>query len=131
MHYYVVTTSVHTTASICDYLDERATADDTVTVVAVSPAGDSDARRDAQEALNVAPVRLATVDSVRTDHLELQADEPPARPLLEMATTAEADEILVTAGEGLSKTASDVSPLVESLLENASRPVVVLPAPEL
>jgi len=54
MHYLAGTDSVHTTAAICDYLDDRATADDAVTVIAVAPSDDPTARRDAGEALNVA-----------------------------------------------------------------------------
>jgi len=67
MHYLAGTDSVHTTAAICDYLDERATGDDTVTAIAVVPPDDPTARRDGDEALNVAPVRLATVGNVATE----------------------------------------------------------------
>ncbi|WP_339106429.1 universal stress protein [Haloterrigena salinisoli] len=128
MHYLVGTTSVHTTAAICDYLDERATADDTVTVVAVAPTDDATARRDAQEALNVAPVRLATVGTVRT---ELREDGDPAAVLLDEATTAEADELLLTPREVTSDAPSGVGETVRAVLERSSIPVVVVPSPEL
>lgn len=129
MQYLVGTTSVHTTAAICDYLDERATADDTVTVVAVAPTDDATARRDAREALNVAPVRLATVGEVRTELRE--ADDDPAAVLLEEATTAEADELLITPREVTPDASSGVGSTARAVLEAAGIPVVVVPAPEL
>ncbi|NUC74923.1 universal stress protein UspA [Haloterrigena sp. SYSU A558-1] len=129
MHYLVGTTSVHTTAAICDYLDERATADDTVTVVAVASADDATARRDAQEALNVAPVRLATVGEVRTELRE--DDDDPAAGLLEEAATAEADELLITPREVTADATSGVGTTARALLEESSLPVVVVPASEL
>ncbi|WP_049914602.1 universal stress protein UspA [Haloterrigena salina] len=129
MHYLVGTTSVHTTAAICDYLDERATADDTVTVVAVAPTDDATARRDAQEALNVAPVRLATVGEVRTELRE--DDDDPAAVLLEEAATAEADELLITPREVTADASSGVGTTARALLEEASSPVVVVPVSEL
>ena len=129
MHYLVGTTSVHTTAVICDYLDERATAEDTVTVVAVAPTDDATARRDAQEALNVAPVRLATVGGVRTELRE--DDDDPAATLLEEATTVGADELLITPHEVTADASSGVGSTARTVLEEASLPVVAVPAPEL
>lgn len=129
MHYLAGTTSVHTTAAICDYLDERATDDDTVTVVAVAPTGDATARRDAREALNVAPVRLATVGDVRTELREDDTD--PARVLLEAAATVDADEVLIAPREGTPDASPGLGSTARALLEDASLPVVVVPAPEL
>ena len=129
MHYLVGTTSVHTTAAICDYLDDRATADDTVTAVAVAPPDDAAARRDAQEALNVAPVRLATVGDVRTELRETDGD--PVTALLEEATAVGADEILITPREGTPDASPGVGPTARGLLDEATLPVVVVPAPEL
>ncbi|ADB63771.1 hypothetical protein Htur_5140 (plasmid) [Haloterrigena turkmenica DSM 5511] len=131
MHYLVGTTSVHTAAAICDYLDERATADDTVSVVAVAPADDATARRDAREALNVAPVRLATVGEVRTELREDDDGDDPAAVLLEEAATAEADELLITPREVAADSSSGVGTTARALLEESSLPVVVVPAPEL
>ncbi|MXV63857.1 universal stress protein UspA [Natronorubrum sp. JWXQ-INN-674] len=126
MHYLVGTDSVHTTAAICDYLEERATGDDTVTVVALAPTDDATARRDAQEALNVAPVRLVAVGDVRTELRD--EDGSSADRLLEMADDVDADELLVTARSPVGpSTSSDSSR--QSLLEEASLPVVVVPDP--
>lgn len=129
MHYLAGTTSVHTTAAICDYLDERATADDTVTVVAVAPSADATARRDAQEALNVAPVRLATVGDVHTELREPDGD--PAETLLEAATAVDGDELVITPYSATPGASTTVGSTARALLEAASLPVVVVPVPEL
>ncbi|WP_137291597.1 universal stress protein [Natronorubrum halophilum] len=129
MHYLVGTVSVHTTAAICDYLDERATSDDTVTVVAVTPTADATARRDAQEALNVAPVRLTTVGTVDTERRTDAGD--PSAELLEAASAVDADEIVITPYSGVSNTPKTVGSTVRKLLENAPLPVVVVPGPVL
>ncbi|SDK90705.1 universal stress protein [Natronorubrum texcoconense] len=127
MHFLVGTASVHTTAAICDYLDERATSDDDATVVAVAPADDATARRDAQEALNVAPVRLAALGDVET---ELRTGEEPVQTLLETATEVDADEILIAAHDGLADESTSVGSTTRRLLETASLPVVVVPVPD-
>lgn len=129
MHYFAGTASVHTTAAICDYLDERATATDTVTVVAVTPPGDPTARRDAQEALNVAPVRLATVGEINT---ELREDDgEPAEVLLETAAAADVDELVIASVDGISTESAAVGSTAHAVLEAATLPVVVVPGPEL
>ena len=130
MHTLVGTTSVHTTAATCDYLDERGRTDDTVTVVAVAPADDATARRDAREALNVAPVRLAAVGDVRTELRTGEGD--PADVLLEVAATAGVDEIVVTADlDGESGPVADAGSTARSLLEARTYPIVVVPNPDL
>ncbi|ELY48909.1 hypothetical protein [Natronolimnohabitans innermongolicus] len=139
MHYLAGATSVHTTAAICDYLDERATADDTVTVVAVVSATDAAGpeRRDAQEALNVAPVRLAAVGRVETELRETDAE--PADVLRDVATAVGADELLVTPQDGDPSVSADSDDTTESQLGSTARalaadtpvPVVVVPAPKL
>ncbi len=129
MHYFAGTASVHTTAAICDYLDERATAADTVTVVAVTPPSDATARRDAQEALNVAPVRLATVGELNTALRE--DDGEPAEVLLETAAAADADEFVIASVDGISNESAAVGSTAHAVLEAATLPVVVVPGPEL
>ena len=128
MQYLAGARSVHTTASICDYLDERARPDDTVTVVATASADDPTARRDAKEALNVASVRLATVDEVDTT---LREDTELAAALLEASTAVDADEIAITSSSGDAEPSSTSESAVDTLLESASIPVVVIPVAEL
>lgn len=125
MHYLLGTESVHATASICDYLDGRTGPDDVVTAVGVAAPGDDTACRDVREALNVAPVRLATVDDVRTEFRE--TTRAPAAVLREIAAAADVDEIVVTAGGDTAAVGSTT----RSLLEEPSWPTVVVPDPDL
>lgn len=127
MHYLVGTDSVHTTAAICDYLGDRATGDDIVTAVAVAPADDSTMRRDAEEALNVAAVRLATVGDVET----VRRSGTPADALEAVAADREADEIVIGAHGGDPDGTRELGSTARRLLEAASRPVVVVPIPDL
>lgn len=127
MHFLIGTDSVHTTAAICDYLDERAASDDDVTAIAAFPADDEAARRDGQEALNVARVRLATVGTVETELREGK----PASVLLEVAAEVDADELVVGTRGGTPSSSSPVGSTTRAVLEQASRPAVVVPIPEL
>ncbi|WP_254764704.1 universal stress protein [Natrinema marinum] len=127
MDYLAGTDSVHTTAAICDYLDSRATADDTVTVVAVAAPDDPTARRDCEEALNVAPVRLATVGDVETEVRE----GTPTDELRDAAADADADELVIGAHSGDPDATRGLGSTAQSLLEATTRPVVVVPIPEL
>ncbi|SEV82764.1 universal stress protein [Natrinema salifodinae] len=130
MHYLVGTDSIHTTASICDYLGERATATDAVTVVAVAPSDDPTARRDAEEALTVAPVRLATVGDVETELRE--GEGSPADVLRAAAADSDADEFVIGSRGGDPDAAAtrDLGSTARELLAAADRPVVVVPGPE-
>jgi len=127
MHYLVGTDSVHTTAAICDYLDERATADDTVTVIAVAPADDPTARRDCDESLNVAAVRLAAVGNVET---ERRSGRPPD-VLCEAAADCNADDLVIGAHSGDPDTTRDLGATAQEVLAAANRSVVVVPIPDL
>ncbi|QLK26672.1 universal stress protein [Natrinema zhouii] len=127
MHYLAGTDSVHTAAAICDYLDGRATADDTVTVIAVVPSDDPTARRDGDEALNVASVRLATVDDVATE----RRSGSPADTLAEVAAAIDADEIVIGAHGGDPDATRELGSTARRLLADATLPVVVVPIPDL
>lgn len=59
MHALIATTSVHTTAAACDWLESRLDESDRVTVVTILDGDVSE--RIAAEAANVARVRLPTV----------------------------------------------------------------------
>jgi len=127
MQYLAGTDSVHTTAAICDYLTARATADDTVTVVAAIDPDDPTARRDGQEALNVAPVRLATVGTVDTDIRE----GDPAPTLLEAAADLEVDELVIGPYSGHPDAERRLGTTARRVLEGADRPVVVVSMPDI
>jgi len=125
MHYLAGTDSVHATAAICDYLEERATGDDTVTVIAVAPPDEPTARRDADEALNVARVRLAAVPDVETE----RRSGTPADVLHAAATDRGADEIVITAHSDTPDATREVDARTREVLATADRPVVVVPMP--
>lgn len=123
MHYLAGTDSVHTTAALCDYLEDRATSDDAVTVVAV--VDETTARQDAREALTVAPVRLAGVGTVETAVHE----GTPASVLPALAADIDADELVVGAHSAAPASTASVGSTATALLERSSRPVVVVPIP--
>lgn len=123
MQYLIGTDAVHTTAAICDYLDGRATAADTVVAVSVVPPDEPDVKRDCQEALNVASVRLVAIDAVET---ELREGEPAAE-LLAAADEWDADEVLICVHSASPGAATGLGSTAQALLERASLPVVVVP----
>ncbi|ELY86301.1 universal stress protein [Natrinema altunense] len=127
MEYLIGTDSVHTTAAICDYLDDRVTTADTVTAVAVLPADEPTARRDADEALNVAAVRLAAAGGVETE----RRSGSPAPVLLETAAEGDVDELVIGAHGGDPDATRDVGSTARRVLADATRPVVVVPIPDL
>lgn len=119
MHRLVGTDSVHATAAICDYLEDELGETDDVTVVAPVEPSDETARRDGQEALNVASVRLVGAD-VET---ELREDAPGS-VLCEVAAAIEPDEVIVGSTDVL-------EPERRALLEAERWPVVVVPVSDL
>ena len=127
MHYLVGADSVHTTAAACDYLEERVTTEDAVTVIAVASPDDPTERRDAEEALNVARVRLFDVGELETTVRE----GDPADELLEAAAEFDADELVIGARGGRPGATADVGETARAVLARADRPVVVVPIPEL
>ncbi len=126
MHYCLGTDSIHTTAAACDYLERRVTDGDTVTVISVLDPEASSDRRDCEEALNVASVRLFEAD------VETQVPEgKPARELLEAIATADADELIIGARSGKPGTSRGVGSTTEAILTESPIPVVVVPLEEL
>lgn len=122
VHYLVGTDSVHATAAVCDYLAERATAADAVTVVGLAPTDDTGARRDAEDALNVARGRLGGVGDLATD----VRTGDPAAAVLDAAADRDPDEVVVPGPGG---PASDDA-LAAAVVAEADRPVVVAPMPD-
>ncbi|MFP8954027.1 universal stress protein [Natrialbaceae archaeon A-arb3/5] len=123
MHYLVGTESVHTTAAICDYLDERLAPSDTVTVVAVVDSDEPSVRRDRQEALNVAPVRLAAAGAVETE----VRDGTPADTLLDVADEEGIDEIVLGTQRWDGKASDSIGSTARAVLSETTRPVVLIP----
>ena len=122
--FLLATDSVHTTATLCDYLDGRISGDDAVSVLAVTD--ETLDERDAADALNVAGVRLGAAGTV--DPATRTGD--PAVEIQAHATAVGADEILV----GVRATDSEDGAIGETtrrVLAYADRPVVVVPVPPL
>ena len=80
--YVLATNDVHTSAALCDYLDERLDDDDEIHAVNSLPGGDetdSDEVRDGEDALNAVRTRLGGTADVETHQFvrgnDVAADE--------------------------------------------------------
>lgn len=124
MHTLVVTDSVHATAAACDYLEDRLTPEDAVTVVAVAVA-DPDTR-DAGDATNVATARLTGHVDLETVRITAEGDDQLPGAVLEAVTDHDVDEVLLDAG--LVGSADErVSDAITRIIGRTSVPVVVVP----
>ncbi|WP_092690385.1 universal stress protein [Halorientalis regularis] len=122
--FLVATASVHTTAAACDYLGERTTAADTVTVVSVTePDGDP---RDSGDATNVARTRLVdpTVETIT------EAGRP-SEVIQSLVAERDVDEVLIGARRGDPDAAPGLGGTAADLLVSLDVPVVVVPLPDL
>ncbi|MFB6084248.1 MAG: universal stress protein [Halorientalis sp.] len=139
--FLVATASVHTTAAACDYLGDRATAEDTVIVVSVTEPEDDprdaggpadsrapsrDARRDAGDATNVARTRLVE-PAVET----VTETGRPSEVIQSLAAERDADEVLIGARRGDPDAAPGLGGTAADLLVSLDVPVVVVPLPDL
>lgn len=122
MQYLVATDSVHTTAVACDYLEEHAAPDATVTVVTVTEPGQED--RDSMDAINVARARLAAVAAVETD----RRDGDPAVEILAAAEETGADIVVIGRQAGRRGTRA-LGETARQVIAGAAVPVVVVPRP--
>ncbi|MFB6170264.1 MAG: universal stress protein [Haloarculaceae archaeon] len=123
MRFLVATDSVHTTASACDYLGERAGPDDEVLVLTVDGEGE---HRDGTDALNVASVRLVE-PAVET----LRREGVPADEILAVADEREVDEVVMGARQGSPGAETPVGGTTRQVLAAAAVPVVVVPLADL
>lgn len=122
--FLVATASVHTTAAACDYLGDRATADDTVIVVSVTePDGDP---RDAGDATNVARTRLVD-PTVET----LTEEGRPSEVIQSLVAERGIDEVLIGSRRGDPDAAPGLGGTAADLLVSLDVPVVVVPLPDL
>ncbi len=117
----VGTASVHTTAAACDYLEGRVDGGDTVILLTVDDGQITE--RDAADGANVARTRLFEPTIETRD-----AEGKPATTLLQVAEDEGADEILVGQRRGDPEVAGEPpGSTVQTLLAEATRPVVVVP----
>ncbi|WP_324760157.1 universal stress protein [Haloarcula sp. GH36] len=122
--YLVATSSVHVTAAAADYLRDRLDpSDDSVVVVAVrDPSAPS---RDAGDAANVARSRLAAAMPTTETR-----DGDPTEEVLAEIDDHDPDTVLIGANRG-TEGADGVGETARAVLSAASRPVVVVPLPDL
>lgn len=119
--YLVAASTVHVTASACDFLADRATERDTVWVLAVREGGADP--RDAEDALNVAEVRLGVATTVETETRE----GDPVDAILAAAAEHGADLVVIGPWEGRPGAAGSLGTTAQGVIEGADRPVVVVP----
>jgi len=121
MNILVATASVHTTATACDYLEGRVSADDTMYVLTVEEP-DRDPR-DTGDAANVARVRLLepTVES-------LHKSGEPANAIISAVAEHDIDEIVLGERNGDPERAgTPPGSTVQTLLADLPIPATILP----
>lgn len=122
--FLLATASVHTTAAACDYLADRATADDTVLVVSVAEPGTDP--RDPGDATNVARTRLVD-PTVET----LTPEGNPSDVIQDLVADRGVDEVLVGTHRGDPDAPAGLGGTAADLLVSLDVPVVVVPLPDL
>lgn len=124
----IATTSVHTTAAACDYLENRVEESDTVYVLTVLT--ETVTQRDAGDAANVARTRLfePAIEPIQKEAAETaKSDSDVAGTIHEVAAECGIDEIIVGTTRGSPEHAGEPpGSTVRRLLGLSSRPVVVI-----
>lgn len=127
--YVLGTDSVHRSAELCDYLQERIDAGDVVHAVN-SRVGDektdAEATRDGEDALNVVRSRLGAFCTVET-HRFVRGNDP-ATDLVQCVEDAGADELVVGLGKRDSTAKRAFGSTVRGVLREANVPVAVVPS---
>ena len=126
--YVAGTNSVHTTATLCDYLDARVGADDTVVFVNSLRGGDDTSSqdiRDGEDALNAAVSRLGERCTVETHQYvrNNSADED----LLEAVEEFDADELVFGIRKRSPTSKVVFGSTAQDLLLNVDVPMAVIP----
>lgn len=131
--FLAATASVHTTATVCDYLQGRITADDTVFVVGVTETEtgtemDTDAEanaRDVGDATNVARTRLVkpTVELITRDG-------NPSEIIQNLVAEHDIDEVIIGSRRGSPDATPGLGGTAADLLVSLDVPVIVVPQPD-
>lgn len=122
--------SVHTGATLCDYLADRVDEGDAVHAVNSLRGGDatsSDDVRDGEDALNAVASRLGVGATVETH--QFVRGNAPATDLLEVADEHGADELVVGVRKRTPAGEVVFGSTAQEVLLNATRPVVAVPLP--
>lgn len=126
--YVVGTDTVDTSAALCDYLDGRVDADDTIHAVNSLYGGDrtsATAVRDGEDAINVVQSRLGAVATVET-HQFVRGNDPH-EDLLAHADAVGADELVLGVRKRTPAAEIVFGSTTRPVLMRSSRPVVVVP----
>ncbi|WP_251328681.1 universal stress protein [Haloplanus pelagicus] len=126
--YVLGTDTVDTSAALCDYLDGRLDAADTVHAVNSLRGGsrtDAETVRDGEDALNVVQSRLGALASVETH--QLVRGNAPDEDLLAYAVDVDADELVVGVRKRNPTGKALFGSTTQSVLLESSRPVAVVP----
>jgi nucleotide-binding universal stress UspA family protein len=126
--YVVGTNSVHTTATLCDYLGTRVGEGDTVVVVNSHRGGDdtsSEDVRDGEDALNAAYSRLSGQCTVET-HQYIRSNAPD-EDLLQAVEEFDADELVIGIRKRNPTSKVVFGSTAQDVLLNSPVPMAVVP----
>ncbi|AUV82832.1 universal stress protein UspA [Salinigranum rubrum] len=126
--YVVGTQSVHTAATLCDYLQTRVGEGDTVVAVNSLKGGDDTSAedvRDGEDALNAVSSRLGAQCTVET-HQYVRNNKPEA-DLLEAAAEFDADELVIGIRKRNPTSKVVFGSTAQQILLNSPVPMAVVP----
>jgi nucleotide-binding universal stress UspA family protein len=126
--YVLATNHVDTSAVLCDYLQSRLAADDTVHAVNSLVGGSETSSEDVldgEEALNVVSSRLGGVTEVET-HQFVRGNDPD-EDVLSYAEEVDADELVIGIRKRNPTSKVVFGSTAQSILLNANVPMAVVP----
>jgi nucleotide-binding universal stress UspA family protein len=126
--YVLGTDTVHTSATLCDYLDGRVGADDIVHAVNSLRGGDdtsAEAARDGEDAVNAVRSRLGATATVET-HQFVRGNDP-VDDLLAHADAVDADELVIGVRKRTPTRKVVFGSTAQAVLLRTDRPVAVVP----
>jgi nucleotide-binding universal stress UspA family protein len=129
--FVLATNDVHTSAALCDYLDDRLDEDDEIHAVNSLPGGDetdSDGVRDGEDALNAVRTRLSGTAAVET-HQFIRGNDV-ATDLLDHADEVAADELVIGVRKRNPTAKVVFGSNAQQILLQTNRPTVVVPLEE-
>ncbi|SEO27738.1 Universal stress protein family protein [Halogranum amylolyticum] len=129
--FVLATNSVHTSALLCDYLDDRLQEGDVVHAVNSLRGGDATSSadvRDGEDALNAVGARLGATADVETH--QFVRENSPAEDIVGYAEQIDADEIVLGVRKRNPTSKVVFGSVAQDILLNANRPMVVVPREE-
>ncbi|SDM59960.1 Universal stress protein family protein [Halogranum gelatinilyticum] len=126
--FVLATNSVHTSAVLCDYLDDRLGEGDAVHAVNSHRGGDDTSAediRDGEDALNAVASRLSGVADVETH--QFVREQSPAEDVLEYADEVDADEIVIGIRKRNPTSKVVFGSVAQDILLHSNRPMAVVP----